>query len=297
MKCCNAKTLAVPLALAACLAALPVFGQEAWTMEHQLGDVLTLSLIDLAALQTTPVGEVDLFEAVAITRGVGDELWLVGQQTSSSAETLYRLNASSLALEEIGELSLTGAFVRDLAWLSDGRLMMSAAEGATDGLYEVDIATGSASLISEVDEPLLVLGAVDDQLFSILRTDPDFGLFDIDPDDATPSFLFDIPADLLGFENSLNAGPDGRLYLLGAYSFPIAPPTLIHLSVRIDPISGALDLLGEELTSDSSRYIGVVPVSSQAVIDVPGPGAAGQVTLWTLLLVAGLTTIRYRQMS
>ena len=174
---------------------------------------------------------------------------------------------------------------------------MAASEGATNGLYELDLATGQASLISAVDERLLVLAAVGDQLFSVIRVDDEFGFYELDPADAAESLLFDVPDDLLGFENSMNPGSDGRLYLLGAYSPVIAPPTLYHLSASIDPLSGAIDLLADEQTTDSRRFVGIVPVEIQTAIDVPGPGAIGQATLWTLLLIAGLATIRYRQMS
>ncbi|MEM8996512.1 MAG: hypothetical protein AAGF23_17120, partial [Acidobacteriota bacterium] len=97
----------------------------------------------------------------------------------------------------------------------------------------------------------------------------------------------------VAFQNSMAAGPDGRLYTVSSFVVG-GPPVYIDTTAVIDPLSGDFDPLGRASDVLPGAYIGLAPADGPSVVDVPGPGAFGQLVLWTLLLASGLAFIRHR---
>ncbi|MEM8997248.1 MAG: hypothetical protein AAGF23_20870 [Acidobacteriota bacterium] len=274
----------------------PVDAQTAWTLELDSGNT-ELSRLDLPTALTTSVAPVGLEVINGMTGGPAGSLYVVGSVSFQDPNpTLYRLDLGDADLEAIGPLDLPNLpLVRDLATLSDGRLLMAAEVGVPAGLYEIDTATGRATPIAETERPILSLAALGDRVYASYRaSNGAYGLYDLDPDTAEITLLYPLASQLFGFVNSMAAGLDGRLYLLGDYVPLVAPPTLYHVTSVVDPLTGDAEVLIDTVAQDRTGYRGLALNEVSPGIDVPGPGVAGQVMLWTLLMVAGLTLIRYR---
>ncbi|MEM1180075.1 MAG: hypothetical protein AAGM22_17165 [Acidobacteriota bacterium] len=276
--------------------ALPSSGQLAWTLRLEQ-DITNLAVLDLQTAETEPAAEVDLEVVNAMTRGPSGDLYILGAALFGEIDsTLYRLDPVSFELEEIGPLGLPNPpFVKDIAALPDGRLLMSAEVGVPAGLYVIDPATADTTLVAETDEPILTLATLGDRVLAGYRnSDDEYGLYAVDPGTAALTFLHPLPDNLFGFSNAMATGLDGRLYISGDFFPPVTPPILFRVTSTIDPSTGESEIFTSSSTADFSTYRGLTLIDASLAVAIPVGSPVGQMVLLTLLLISGLAAIRYR---
>ncbi|MEO1086068.1 MAG: hypothetical protein AAFY88_17655, partial [Acidobacteriota bacterium] len=236
-------------------------------------------------------------DVYAMARGVDGDLWIIARETfTPSVVALHRLDSKTFTLTEVGPLNPPVFLdIEGMTVLPDGRILMSAGSGpsAPTGLYELDPATGQSTFIGNTSNPLTALANLDGRVYALFQRGVDYDLYGVDPDTAALTFLHALPDGAIAFQNSMAAGADGRLYVVDGFVVG-GPPVYISSTGAIDPVSGDFESLAQVGDALPGVYRGLALIDGPSVVDVPGPGAVGQLVLWTLLLAAGLGFIRFR---
>ncbi|MEM6796816.1 MAG: hypothetical protein AAF725_22780 [Acidobacteriota bacterium] len=289
----------VPILLCLLTLATPAAAQEAWIIDSFNPGDASLAIFDFANPVPAQVGPIDIPLIRGMTGGgPGGDLYLVnGSEGLNPVPLLYRLDPIGLELEVIGAID-TPSFpaVRDLAVLPDGRILMSADVGPGAGLYTLDPATGSATLIAQMADPPVALAVLGGRVFAGARTSPglaDYALYELDPQTGALTLLFPVPNEVFGGVSFMAPGPDGNL-LYATSSFSVgSPPGLLIDNTVIDPATGILETFrGSE--AGPPRYQGLALVENRFPVAVPSLSGASLPIFLVLLLAAGLTTLRYR---
>ncbi|MEM8997250.1 MAG: hypothetical protein AAGF23_20880, partial [Acidobacteriota bacterium] len=215
------------------------YAQAAWTIETDSSSN-TLVQVDLEFFAKTPVGPIGLSTINGMTRGPGGDLYLVAPSLDGFfARSLYRLDANSLDLEEIGDLGLPDPpAVSALTVLPDGRLLMSGDAGGLELLYQIDPGTGRATVIGETSKRLWSLVATPDRVYAgAVDSTGSYGLYEVDPATADVLFLFSLPDRILAGRNAMDAGFDGLLYHWSTIVVG-SPPFRVEDAAVIDPATG-----------------------------------------------------------
>ncbi|MEO1367439.1 MAG: hypothetical protein AAFX50_09695 [Acidobacteriota bacterium] len=281
-------------ALLLALFAPPCHAQKAWT----LGFPVELSLLDFQTAEAEAVAPVELADVFAMARGVDGDFWIIARETFvPSVVSLHRLDSKRFTLETIGPLNLQN-FVRiqGMTVLPSGRILMSAGGGTqtAPGVYDIDPGTGQSTLIGNTQGTIAALANLGGQVFGLYRQGLDYQLAEVDPSTAHVTLLFSLPGQAIAGQPSMASAADGRLYVVSQSVPPVDPGLYVDTTAVIDPVSGETQLLAEFTRLEPVAYIGLALTDGPSVVDVPGPGAVGQLVLWTLLLAAGLAFIRFR---
>lgn len=251
------------------------FGIHRWNLATGEFVDTAVGAVAITGLAMSPAGE--LFgvslEFTDTAAGLEQRLWLA------------KVNLETQALELRGPLEPAADFVEEvgLAFDATGRLWLGTPEGR---LYQVDPATGAATLRADLEFPVYGLAGCGRTLYGLSDGEgpTEARLLRIDPDAGTA-----VPLALAGPEvghhrsGGLDFSPEGRLWGILHIRSAIPAPFLDFI-VEFDPSSGAV--LWWNQYHELGRSLAIAPPPPVC----PGRGVTEVPTLgeWGLVLLAGL---------
>lgn len=311
MRPCQALAAAALFSLASVAAADPVGYASAFPTAD--GDTLDALLyrLDLGTGEATrlgPIGYVDV-EGLAMNRdgalyAVSDAgLPSEGIQGGANRDSLLLLDRTTGAATRVGPLGLSDAGVGDnaldygLAFTCNGRLWLSA--DTTGQLWEVDVDTGAAREVGNMDVPITGLAAWGDLLFGI-SVYPDMQLYLIDTNTAQVQARGPLSLPFDFYDAGLDFDETGGLWATIDYLSPPGgdlPPADRNDVAEIDPQTGRGRIVAPITGSDVGSGIRMTQFEGLALTgetgcgvrqptNVPGPSPA-----WLLALAAALAGI------
>lgn len=203
----------------------------------------TLGRTPFTGAGTTALGELHRnFEALAFDPA--------GQLWGSTQYELYRLDAQSSLPEVVGSLGLpvhSSSVSGDLAFAPDGTLYLTRwvpTLSDETALYTINIETGGATWLGNLDQPLTGIAFRGDQLLALGL---DEQLLRLDRSNLTLLPLGPVIPSIPDFSFSqLAAIPDGRLFSILSYTGPpIAPPpasSVVELVTETGTIVNGADI-------------------------------------------------------
>jgi hypothetical protein len=220
-------TIVLALSLAAPAAADPV----AWTIVHGGIDGWQLAVLDLETGEAVEIGGLEIPDLVA------------GRLALDPSGTLYTIDwiqtrllsvdTATGAATVVGELGIPPFSISGFTADACGRLWLAGTEtGRVTDLYQVDPATGQATLVTSLDPPIQGLVARGEEILA-LSTGPEARVVRIDPATGTTAEVLPLSGFSQIAPTALDRSSEGDLWGFGAVLVPIDP--LPSVTFRILP--------------------------------------------------------------
>ncbi|MEM1183352.1 MAG: hypothetical protein AAGM22_33745 [Acidobacteriota bacterium] len=280
-------------ALCALFTALPIAGQEAWSIQIGTNNqaLFKIDLSDGSRESVSPLG--GLVDIQAMARRPGADHFLLYGRTENNIFSLIRYDASIPVLEEIVPFRVDQ--FRDMTFAPDGRLL-----GSIDNeIFEIDPTTGQQTFLGAFGRELWGIEMIGGRLYGVLGSGRDYDLYELDLTTGQATFAAAILKNPSGSDLAriiLDTDLEGRLYTLALNrTFVISTPPTYLSATRIDLATGDSELLFETRVAPFFSFDGFELVDSGLSIAVPATGAGGQIALALLLAATGALWLRLRR--
>jgi len=225
--------------------------------------------------------------------GADDNTKTLVQITPSGARAFPVANVN----QNFGFGSIPDSYDFGMSFGCDGRLYMVA--NSTQELFEVDTASGQATLIGNTAHNFTSLAAWGGELYSIAAGE--FNLYKINPENAEATLvgpLGDLGGDIELGGSGMSFDEDGNLWMVVnlRLSDPLDPFPSRVFKINID--TGQAELISETLVGIESLAIAgpggcsVNGGQGASPVAVPSTNIISQIILWLMLMFLGLVGIR-----
>lgn len=247
----------------------PVSGQETGFTTHE-GDLYCVDLFSAAISLVGPIG----FDVFALALAPSDELYAV---TSDQLLVVDQTTGEGTAVGPLGG-AIVGDRMTGLAFDQHGQLWMCWQRS----LYRVDLSTGSATLVTELDEYAFSLAFLGSTLYAAGSA----RLFVVDVPTGHMTPVGDTPwADLTFFSLSF----DGRGSLFAIVEHYWSPGRVFFLAT-VNLSTGVLSGVGDLALPDNTQGLAIPPRQAPSI---PTLDWRGLVLLVLAISAMGVATLRW----